>query len=325
MTGTQNFYQTNHNKGALILPGKGAAGWVSPTTGKAIDVKEVRIKSHDVMRSITKCIYNKRSKRYLKPASVHDIIGSIRANGRNSTPVLAVKLPDGRYEIITGIRRSFAVSLCEGAELIIHYADSMTEDDKRILARTADTYDTPSIIDFGLTLLEFRDQIGAEAYSVRVAAEAYGENKTLVSDAMRAAALPADLLNLFPGLGFVSRTFLRSVTAKDITHELIISAIKGIEAIDVSDTQLFGEDAAKSIKSATDNLEKEVLRRLKLVTPKGNRPQSKIAESWSTAVFHQGVTTTVSARAVTIKLDSKLANSEVGQALIKLLSEQSAA
>lgn len=320
-----DFYRRGTGKGANLLapkstPVQGSASWVSPTTGEPILVKEARVKSNDVLKQVTKCIYNKRAFDRLTPSAVNDIFPSISASKRNSTPVLAVKLANGQFEIITGMRRSYAVSLCDDAELVIHYTDSMSDEDKQLLADTSDTYDKPSILDFGFSLIPYKELLGA-SYSVRQAAKAFGVNKSYVHDAERAASLPDQLFSLFPGLGFISRTFLRSVAGLNASNDEIIKAIHGLSPVRLASTLNDEQDERTELKKLSSKLEKNILELLnvKKTTPNDNQP---LESDWLSAKFVKGVETKVTKKHVVINIPKGIADSDIGKELIKLLSEQ---
>lgn len=310
-----------NSKGALILPEKGGATLSSPSNGQSIKLTQIQIPSSKVMQSIVKCKYNKRNISYLTPAAVLDILGDIRTAKQNTNPVLAVKLADGRFEVIAGIRRCYAVSLCPDANLVLQYADSMTDADKQILAKTSDIYRAPSLIDFGLTLLDFKKEAGDDDFSVRQVAEAFGENKTLVSDALRAAELPSELIKLFPALEFISRSFLRKVTAKNISSTDILTAVMDIDPLSFTNEDLLHEDADSTIKQSCKMLETKIVNNLSRLrtNSKSHKPVNYIAEEWGAAKFQAGVKAKVSNNTVTLTLDKKAANSELGRALLKLL------
>ncbi len=320
-----DYYKRGAGKGANLLAAKstqeqGGASWVSPTTGEPILVKEAKVKSSDVLKQVTKCIYNKRAFERLTPSAVNDILPSISASKRNSTPVLAVKLSDGRFEIITGMRRSYAVSLCDDAELIIHYTDSMSDEDKQILSDTSDTYDKPSILDFGFSLIPYKELLGS-SYSVRQAAKVFGVNKSYVHDAERAASLPDQLFNLFPGLGFISRTFLRSVAGLNASNDEIIKAIHGLSPVRLASTLDDEQDERTELKKLSSKLEKSIMELLsvKKTTPDNN---SALESEWLSAKFVRGVETKVTKKSVVINIPKSIADSDIGKELIKLLSEQ---
>jgi hypothetical protein len=322
---SNQFYQANRqSKAALILPGQGSAGTelISPTTGSKIPLSSISISSAKVMGSITKCRYNQRNMKYLTPAAVSDILPSIREAKRNTMPVLAVKLSDGRFEVIAGIRRCYAVSITPDAVLEIHYALEMSDEDKRVLAKTLDTYREPSILDFGLTLLDYKSEVGDEEFSVRKAAEAYGSNKTLVNDAMRAAALPHELITLFPALEYISRTFIRAVVATEVSPEDIHKAIDGLQPVSLTDSEAIADDHERLLKLASGRLEEIILNRLAPVKKSKKVVQTKILPTWNDFTFKKGVKANVSSNKVTLTINSEIANSELGKQLLELLKQE---
>ncbi|WP_240224585.1 ParB N-terminal domain-containing protein [Rheinheimera hassiensis] len=318
------FYQANRpSKSALILPGQGSGGTelISPVSGNKIKLSTTSIPADKVMSSIVKCRYNQRNIRYLSPAAVSDILPSIKEAKRNTMPVLAVKLSEGKFEIIAGIRRCYAVSITPDAVLEIQYANEMSDEDKQILAKTLDTYRDPSILDLGLTLLDYKHDVGEEAFSVRKAALEFRSNKTKVNDALRAATLPHELLSLFPALEFISRTFIRSVVASEVTFEDITNAIEGLKPVTLTDEELNDEEHEKILKLASSRLEKIILNRLASSKHSTNEPPSKVLPTWNDFAFRKGVKAKISSNKVTLTINSDIANSELGKQLLEMLKQ----
>lgn len=320
MTQTANFYSHSHNKGALLRAGGAELTLVSPTTGKPISVTEVKLQSVQVKDSIVKSIYNRRSWELLTPSAVLDILREIEKDKRNTTPVIAVKKEDGKYEIIAGLRRCFAVSLVPDAQLVMHVAQVMSEEDKAAIAKRADTYKAPSLIDFGLTLKDYKNQIGEGAFTVRGAAEVFGINKTAVSEALRFAELPTEFFKLFPDIEIISRRFLRKLTSKDITKDLIDDVVNHIEAPQV----VFGSEDAEIqhdlVKKITADLEKKVLEFLTSKT-KTAEVVEKGGDVWSGLSLKKGVMLKQNKNEVSITLPLGLINSELGEKILELLKE----
>lgn len=325
MTSVNDFYQRGTTKGASLLPapnlkvGEGGASWVSPSTGEPIPFKEARIKSGDVRSRITKCLYNKRDFSRLTPNSVSDIIPSIKEAKINRTPVVAVKRPDGIFEVITGLRRSYAVSLCEDAELLIHYAESMSDADKQVLCNTSDLYNAPSLIDFGFTLLEYKTSVGAE-YSVRKAASVFGVDKSYISHAEFGASLPEALLSLYPSLDYISRRFVMKLMELKCDQATLVEAIDGLEPVSSSGSFESVREEIAHLKKLSTALSNEIISRIK--SKKSPNNSNKPLESeWLSAKFVDGVETKVTKKGVVINLNKLVADSEVGKQLLRLLSE----
>lgn len=318
MTQTANFYSHSHNKGALLRAGGAELSIISPTTGNAIAVTEVKLKSERVKDSVIKSIYNRRSWELLTPSAVIDIFREIEHDKRNTTPVIAVKRDDGKYEIIAGLRRCFAVSIVHDAELFMHVAQSMTEEDKAAIAKRADTYKAPSLIDFGLTLKEYKQQVGEGSFSVRKAADIFGINKTAVSEALRFSELSTDFLRLFPDIELISRRFLRKITSSDVGQEHLKEVINNISApiVDLSLVEEGNEQAF--IKKITLELEKEIIAFLSV---RNKKPDLEVQEKavWSDSLLKDNVIVKQVRDGVRISLPLSLVNSEVGEKIRELL------
>jgi ParB/RepB/Spo0J family partition protein len=230
----------------------------SPTTGEKIFLQEVLIPSESVWDCVYKSKYNTRSRKLMTPATVMEILPTIRSGKRNMIPAIAVKDSEGKYEIISGMKRSYAVSLSPGTQLVVHYANEMSEQDKEKLAFAADLTEKPSFLDTALTLKELKEELG-DKFNVRAAAAIHGISKSAVAEFVKFADLPTELFSLFPGAAYVSWKFLRDVIKSEKTNDEIIKLISGISPIDTDVDKVLAEGALRTLKAECKVLERHIL------------------------------------------------------------------
>lgn len=317
-----DFYKgQNLNKGALLREPQAKLSVLSPVTGENIPLTEIRIPSEKVMESIYKLRSNKRSLKLLNKVAVCDILPEIIKDKRNTKPVIAVKDSEGKYEIIEGLRRSFAVSLAPGAELVIHYANSMTEEEKKLLAKRADTYKAPSIIDLGQSLLELENELGDE-FSVRKASEEFGVALSRISVAHRTAKIPSQFYQIFPDIAYVSFSFLSEIVKGDVTPELINKVISEFEPFDEQNLDLNSDEVVDVVKQKTSDIEKSVLafvRKAINTAKKVGVSAKKKQTEWSQAQLPAGVSAVMSGKLLKLSISQEFLTTEAGIKLKHLL------
>lgn len=316
-----DFYQAGQRKGSLLLKGKSNVYITSPSTGERIELQEEVIQSDDVWDKVVKSKYNSRSRELLTPATVLGILPSIRETKRNTMPVLAVKTADGKFEILSGMKRSFAVSISPGCELLVHFASSMSEEDKQALAKTADLHEKPSFLDVALTLLEYKKEVGSD-FSLRNAAKIFDVSKSSIGDLIKFAELPIELFKLFPGASYVTWDFLKKVVAAEVTNEDIIKAIAKIEPVKASEESIAEEDGEKNLRSASKALETHILKAISASLPSPDEKSFDKRSPFHTSKLVKGVKAKPSTNgSVTIKFDKTIIESKLGKDLLALISK----
>lgn len=318
---TSDFYKGNNlGKGALLRTSGANLSVMSPVTGENIPLTEVRMPSEKVMDSIYKLRSNTRSLKLLNRVSVCDILPEIIQDKRNTKPVIAVKDKDGKYEIVEGLRRSFAVSLAPGAELVLHYATSMTEEEKRLLAKRADTYKAPGLIDLGQSLLELEESMGAE-YSVRNAAKEFGVAVSKISVAYRTAKIPSDLYKLFPDISFISVKFLSEIVKNEYS-DFIVDVLSNFTPFDDVSLDLNDDEVLESVKVKTQQIESSILSFLRKRFNENKKPSkqtSSTQEEWPASQLPAGVTATMTGKKVKLALTQEFLETEIGMKIKSLL------
>ncbi|MDP5132019.1 MAG: hypothetical protein NWQ54_14140 [Paraglaciecola sp.] len=320
-TVTSKMYSMDR-KGSLALPPKenSTSYLASPTTGKKIPLKEIVISSEKVWDCVYKSRYNSRNKSLLTPATVMNILPSIREAGRNTIAALAIKDKDGKFEILSGMKRSYAVSISPGTSLVIHYAEEMDENDKQVLSKTADMHEKPSFLDVALSIKDYKDEVG-EAFSLRKAGAIFDVSKSSMGDLVKFGNLPKELFRLFPGAGYVTWRFLKHIVDSGKDNQQIIAAIKNFKPVSSDVDKVLSENANKLLTSECKLLEKEILKEL---TQKEQTKSLKVLgedSPFNEAKLVRGIKVKMATKgAISLTFDKDFLGSEMGENLLKLIS-----
>ncbi|MCG7545397.1 hypothetical protein MHM93_14545 [Pseudoalteromonas sp. MM17-2] len=316
-----DMYTTKRGKNKLPpLKGKEAIEIPSPVTGEPITFRIVTVPSSEVNTKTYKCRFNRRSGMHLSMGAVLDILPSIQKDGRNTQPVLGQTDGD-KVEILAGMRRRKAVSLLDDGELVILTTDKkLTDEEKRRFALTSDTYQEPTTIDLGFTLIE--EQAAAKSAGEKVThdelAAIFEVSTGKVSEAISFASLPSELYSLFPSLDMISYSFLRKANK---AHKASPQQFrKGIEQAISSGLRVSvsGEDDKNSLKAKCKDLEKSII---ELVEPPKKKPTSPVTR-WSKVKAPEGVKTTVKRNGkVQIEIDESKLDAKIAEKIYKLLNQ----
>ena len=315
-------YTMSKSKGSMSLAGAGNSGiyMSSPTTGEKIKLQEVIIPSDAIWASVYKSVYNSRSRELMTPATVMGILQSIRDAGRNMIPVIAVKDGEGKFEILSGMKRSYAVSISPGSSLVVHFAEEISEEDKKLVAKTADLHEKPSFLDTALSIKQYKDQVG-DSFTLRGAAEIFGVGKSSVSDLIKFAELPNKLFKMFPGAGYITWRFLKTIADSNKTDEEIVGSLSLLEPIDSNIDKILSDNADELLKQECKAMEIKIIDAL-------FAKKQRVSKSFSKeSPFHEsklipGVVSKIEPKgAVSLKISKQILDSDVGKQLLQLLSK----
>lgn len=317
MVDSRSLY-SRQNKGGLVPTGNtGDNKHIinSPITGLPIDWRTAEIPAEKVDSLTFKTMSNGRGSKLLKPSAVIDILPSIRSNKRNTFRIYAVKHADGRYEILSGTRRAYAVSITPGAVLTIYYAENLSEAEKEAIAALGDTYVRPSPVDQGLSILDLKKSLEEGEFSLRAAAKMFNISKTSVSDYMQFASLPTELFELYPSLSDLKPEFLRNILKLKLTNAEIISKISEIEPITLDIENLNG-DTQFDFNEAVIKLNSAVLLALK-----GNKNPHSDEETSLNLKLMKGVKFKQSGKSYQLSIPKSIDESILKKVLAHLLIE----
>ncbi|MCG7550925.1 hypothetical protein [Pseudoalteromonas sp. Of7M-16] len=319
-----NPYQ-NKNRGKVkanaLAAIQGQQSKMTLKSGKEVTFRTVEIPSAEIAEKTFKSPTNKRSEQHITIGSVMDILPEIREQGRNSVHAYGVEHQDGRIEVLAGMRRRKCVQLTENGVFVILVApaDQVSHSDRKSLTSIADTYEEPSIIDLGFSMLEMKRN-SQEKLNQEKLAELFEVSTGRVSEAMSfAEKLPDDLYSLFPSLGAISHRFLRDCLklykeAEQAFRGQLDKAIRDGLRITVN------EDTSKDdLKLATKQLETKLLAMFKSDKPVQEKTSSKSV--WDDKPLKKGASVKVAkSGAVTLKLDKHI-DEATQKKILKLLQD----
>jgi ParB family chromosome partitioning protein len=290
-------------------------------SGKKVSFRTVEVPHADIEKKTFKSPTNKRSERHITIASVMDILPEIREQGRNAVPAYGVEHKDGRIEVLAGMRRRKSVMLTENGVFVILVApaDQVSIADRQSLTSTADTYEEPSVVDLGFSMLEMKRNSNEKLNQEKLA-ELFEVSTGRVSEAMSfAEKLPDDLYSLFPSLGAISHRFLRDCLKlyKEAEQAFRIQLDKAIrDGLRIT----VDEDTTKDdVKNATKQLEAKLLAFFKADKPVTEKASTNSV--WDNKSLKKGASVKVAKTgAVTLKLDKNI-DAATQKKILKLLQD----
>lgn len=206
---------------------------------KVIDAADVETKTF--VRQET----NGRDQTALTKESLKDIIKTFRQ--QQFFDCFGVEV-DGRIEVLDGSRRRASAIFTQRPLVIKVTSDPLSVDDARQLAKDIQTAKEHNLREIGLRLLGLKEQ----GMSQKDIAHQEGMSQAKVTRALQAAAVPQDLIALFPVQSELSIADYKSLLeideilkAKDISREQLIDMISDQLFAITSDSAL-AEDEQKS-------------------------------------------------------------------------------
>lgn len=248
----------------------------SPITGHPIIWKKRVIDSEKIDEVLVKNKFNLRSHRHVTRAAVNDILPDIAEQKRNSNYCRGLISGD-KVELLEGVRRSASVSFVPGAKLYLWVADSLTEDEQRHFSQSSDVYRQPTQLDIGYSALEIRSEYESRGEKIRdfQLAELFGVSAGRMSESIKSASLPDELIGLFPALEFIGPRWLRTVIQwqKKIGNGGIVEAIEHLSPVS---SELVEND---EIETASAALQSDITRCLQATETKSVKSSDAI-DKW---------------------------------------------
>lgn len=206
-------------------------------SGKKITWKLKYLDSDEIAEKCNKSLYNQRSFEDLSPSSVIDILPSIASAKGNSEPIKAIE-DNGKFTILGGTRRTYAVSLVEDAQLkmLVVKRNDISQEEEAFYSVTMDQYRQPSQMDKAISLKNLIDSFGPDK-SLRQIGEQLKMKYATLNYSKSYAEIPLEVREIFPALEYMKTPLLREIVkfksqyGNDVLLEVIrtIEPVKGIE------------------------------------------------------------------------------------------------
>lgn len=259
--------------------------------------------------------YNGRRFEHLTRVAVADIYDDIVDSGGNTEIAKGVLL-NGKIHVLTGLRRMFCVLHSMNTVFNIAIVEGMLEEDQKHIARIADIYDEPSVMDFAYSVRAIRKttkEANGKPMPLAEIAKLKGCSKGKVVEAEHFAGLPDFIIKPFPGLRFIGYAWLRSVSkyngyfakAKTTLEKLPSGSEQALDSL---------EDAQKYSKQVA----KDILATLKSYVP---NEVSETQQKWLSVKVKAGINIKSTDNKLGINLDLDKVEPKLLKAIEKLITE----
>lgn len=247
----------------------------------------------------------------LTPENCRDLINSIRAQGQQEFPAVVRKLDDGRYEVICGARRHYAIS----------WLRANNYPNFRYLIEVRDLSDEEA---FRLADIENRDREDLSDYErARDYAQAldlyYGGRQKAMAERLEVSEA---WLSRFLQLARLPETIVRAFATLRDVKELHARALKPLLAEPESEARVLAaaEALAELQGQGAALAAPEVINRLKAAT---REPRRAVSETVFRRDPHEsGVRMTETARKVTLEFAPSLSEAALREAFAQILAQR---
>jgi ParB family chromosome partitioning protein len=165
--------------------------------GKALITFElIRIPADKVSSTTTVFEQNAREQSFLNEHALSDILTTLRDRGQQY-PAVGRRTSNGQIEVLDGSRRRMACILAH-QDFLIYVAEGINEEHAKFLSDVANAHKPLSLYEKGKEMLAKLEN--GEAEDQKALAKMFQCSEALVSGALKAAALPLELLQAYPNV-----------------------------------------------------------------------------------------------------------------------------
>ncbi len=144
---------------------------------------------------------NAREQSFLNEHALADILVTLSERGQQY-PAVGRRGADGKIEVLDGSRRRMSCILAK-KDFLIYVADDIGTEQAKFLSDVANAHKPLSLYERGR---EMQNKLNSgEAADQKALAQMFQCSEALVSGALKAAALPLELLQAYPNVGDVGR------------------------------------------------------------------------------------------------------------------------
>lgn len=156
----------------------------------------VKIPAHQVENSTSVFAQNAREQSFLNEHALSDILSTLKARGQQY-PAVGRRMTDGGIEVLDGSRRRMACILAE-QDFLVYVAEGIEQEHAKFLSDVANAHKPLSLFEKGK---EMKAKLAnGEAEDQKALAKMFQCSEALVSGALKAAALPLELLQAYPNV-----------------------------------------------------------------------------------------------------------------------------
>ncbi|PMH43103.1 chromosome partitioning protein ParB [Vibrio sp. 10N.286.49.B3] len=161
----------------------------------------VKIPANQVEDKTLVFAQNAREQSFLNEHALADVLVTLRERGQQY-PAVGRKTQDGKIEVLDGSRRRMSCILAE-KDFLIYVADNINSEHAKFLSDVANAHKPLSLYEKGKEMQAKLDS--SEAVDQKSLAKMFQCSEALVSGALKAAALPLELLQAYPNVSDLGR------------------------------------------------------------------------------------------------------------------------
>ncbi|WP_117232962.1 ParB/RepB/Spo0J family partition protein [Vibrio maerlii] len=161
----------------------------------------VRVPADKVVSDTVVFEENAREQSFLNEHALSDVLTSLREHGQQY-PAIGRKNDQGKIEVLDGSRRRMACILAE-REFMIYVAEKIDTKHAKFMSDVANSHKPLSLYEKGKEMQAKLDS--GEAEDQKSLAKIFQCSEALVSGALKAAALPLELLQAYPNVSDLGR------------------------------------------------------------------------------------------------------------------------
>ncbi|EJL6700036.1 ParB/RepB/Spo0J family partition protein [Vibrio cholerae] len=156
----------------------------------------MRIPADEVAEKTVVFAQNAREQAFLTEHALADVLTTLRERGQQY-PAVGRKTADGKIEVLDGSRRRMSCILA-GKEFLVYVAENINAEHAKFLSDVANAHKPLSLYEKGKEMQAKLDS--GEAEDQKALAKMFQCSEALVSGALKAAALPLELLQAYPSV-----------------------------------------------------------------------------------------------------------------------------
>ncbi|CDU12108.1 ParB/RepB/Spo0J family partition protein [Vibrio coralliirubri] len=161
----------------------------------------VRIPAAEVATRTVVFEDNAREQSFLNEHALSDVLTTLKERGQQY-PAVGRKNKDGKIEVLDGSRRRMSCILAD-KEFLIYVAENINGEHAKFLSDVANAHKPLSLYEKGKEMQAKLDK--GEAEDQKALAKMFQCSEALVSGALKAAALPLELLQAYPNVSDLGR------------------------------------------------------------------------------------------------------------------------
>lgn len=156
----------------------------------------VRIPAHEVETLTRVFAENAREQAFLNEHALSDVLTTLRERGQQY-PAVGRRCDDGSIEVLDGSRRRMSCILAD-QDFLIYVGEHINSEHAKFLSDVANAHKPLSLYEKGREMQAKLDS--GEAEDQKALAQIFQCSEALVSGALKAAALPLELLQAYPNV-----------------------------------------------------------------------------------------------------------------------------